>query len=244
MNSARELSIGYLRSHPEGAVSVLESLAPEDASAFLKEVPDDIAARAFEVMQPLAAAAIVPTLTRKKAAALLLAINTPSRSRILRLLDGDLTKSIKDKMPTRAARDLDRFLRYPERSAGAWMSSDMAVFERSVTVHDCLAQLRALPDTLRGAVFVVDAERKLFGAVDVAKLLAAPEGSRIDVAVRTDIKRLSPFARLVSIVALSAWDTALFCRLLIPKETCWVLCTSIGCAKGWHRNSTRRQSAP
>jgi Mg/Co/Ni transporter MgtE len=122
MDSARELSIGFLRTHPEGAVSVLEAIAPEDAAAFLKEVPDNVPGRVLELMQPLVAATILPALTRKKAVAILLTMDVHSRSRIMRLLDDGLMKSIIDQMPKGAARDLAKFLHYPEGSVGAWMS--------------------------------------------------------------------------------------------------------------------------
>ena len=209
MDSARELSIGYLRSHPDGAASVLEALAPDDAAAFLKDVPEELVGRALERMQPLVAAALLPAMTRKKAAGVVSAMDVHGRSRVVRLLDDDLVKSIMSQMPKGAARDLARFLRYPEGSVGAWMSSDVAVFERSSTVGDCLAQLRNLPDRARPSVFVVDGEKTHFGVVDVVDLLSLPEERGIDTAARTDVKRLSPFARLISVVALPAWDTAL-----------------------------------
>jgi Mg/Co/Ni transporter MgtE len=209
MDSARELSIGFLRSHPEGAVPVLEAIAPEDAAAFLKDVPDDVAGKVLEIMEPLAAAAILPALTRKKAAAVLLTMDVHGRSRIMRVLEDDLMKSIMNQMPKGAARDLERFLRYPEGSVGAWMSSDVAVFEMSITARDCLAQLRALPYKIRNLIFVIDAEKKLQGAVDLAKILAAEDDAGIGTEANSDIKRISPYAQLTSIVALTAWDTAL-----------------------------------
>lgn len=217
MNRARELSIGFLRSHPEGAVSVLEALAPEDAAAFLMDVPDDVGGGVLGIMQPLAAAAILPAVTREKAAAVLLSMDVHGRSRIMRLLDDDLMKSIMNQMPKAAARDLVKFLRYPDGSAGAWMSSDVAVFDRSTTVGECLAQLRLLPDKVRSLVFVIDAQRKLYGVVDVAKLLSASDDSSIDSAALTDIKRVSPFARLISVVALPSWDTAHSVPIVDPK---------------------------
>jgi magnesium transporter len=209
MDSARELSLGFLRTHPEGAVSVLEAIAPEDAAAFLKDVPDDVAGRVLEMMQPLLAAAIMPMMTRKKAGAVLLAMDVHGRSRILRVMDDGLMNSIMNQMPRGAARDLMRFLQYPEGSAGAWMSSDVAVYERSTTVKDCLAQLRTLPDKVRSLIFVVDGQKRLYGSVDLADLFSVPEDNTVDTAAITGIKRLSPLARLTSVVALPAWDTAL-----------------------------------
>lgn len=217
MDSARELSIGFLRSHPDGAVPVLEAIAPEDAAAFLKDVPDDVAGKALEIMEPLAAAAILPALTRKKAAAVLLTMDVHGRSRIMRVLEDDLMKSIMDQMPKGAARDLARFLHYPEGSVGAWMSSDVAVFEMSATVHDCLAQMRALPYKVRNLVFVIDAQKKLRGAIDLAKILAAEDNASIGTEANADIKRISPYAQLTSVVALAAWDAALSLPVIDTK---------------------------
>lgn len=209
MDSAKVLSIGFLRSHPKGAVPVLEAVALEDAAAYLREVPDDVGARALEIMQPMVAVAVLSRWTRKKAAAVLLTMDAYGRSRIMRVLDDDLMSSILGQMPKGTARDLARFLEYPEGSVGAWMSSDVVVFETSDTVGDCLERLRALPDKVRNSVFVVDPQKRIFGAVDLAQLLVTPDDISIDTVADTDTRRLSPYARLTSIVALVAWDTAL-----------------------------------
>jgi len=209
MNSATEFSIGFLRSHPEGAAGVLAAIAPEDAAAFLADVPDDLVGRALENMEPLAAAAVLPALSQEKAAAALLAMDVHGRSQIMRLLDDERMKSIMGRMPKGAARDLARFLHYPDGSVGAWMSSEIAVFEKSATVGECLAQLRALPYRIRNLVFVVDADRKLCAAADLAKLLAAADDASIESVADSDVRRISPYAQLTSVVALAAWDTAL-----------------------------------
>ena len=209
MDSAKELSIEFLRSHPEGAVAVLEAIAPQDAAAFLKDVPDEVGGRAVELMQPLVAAALLPELTRKKAAALLLAMDVHSRSRIVRLLAEGLLTAIIDQMPKVEARQLAKILNYPAGSAGAWMSSDVAVFDGATTVAECLAHLRSLPEKVGNQVFVVDNQKKLYGAVDLADVLGAADDSAIESLATAGIKRVSPYARLISVVALPAWDTAL-----------------------------------
>lgn len=209
MDSAKELSIEFLRSHPADAVTVLEAIAPGDAAAFLADVPDDAGGRVIELMQPLAAAAVLPELTQRKAAALLLAMDVHSRSRIVRLLAEDLVTGIMNHMPKGEARQLAKVLHYPAGSAGAWMSSDIAVFEGSTTVAECLAHLRSLPETAGNQVFVVDGQKKLYGAVDLADVLGATDDSAIEGLATAGIKRISPYARLISVVALPAWDTAL-----------------------------------
>ena len=217
MNSAQELSIGFLKVHPEGAALVLEAIDPEDAAAYLKEVPDTIGGRALTLIQPLVAAAILSNLTRKKSADILLTMDVQGRSRVLRLLDDNLTKSIMSQMPKGAARDLLRFLNYPEGSVGAWMSSDVAVFDKSVSVRDCIAKLRSLPGEIKSLVFIVDSQHRLHGAVDLADLLVAADDTGIDTLVDTGIRRLSPYARLSSAVALTAWDAALLLPVVDTK---------------------------
>jgi magnesium transporter len=209
MDSAKELSIEFLRSHPQDAAPVLEEIAPQDAAAFLADVPDDVGGPVVELMQPLVASAVLPALTRKKAARLLMAMDVHGRSRIIRLLAEDVGAAIMDQMPKGAARQLTRVLHYPEGSVGTWMSSDVAVFERSTTVADCLAHLRSLPEKVRNQVFVIDEDKKLYGVVDLADVLAAPDDSAVEALADRGIKRVSPYARLISIVALPAWDTAL-----------------------------------
>lgn len=209
MDSARELSIDFLRTHPEGAAHVLEALPAEDAAAFLADVPHDLAGKVFERMQPLVAAAILPGLSQKKAVAVLLAMDIHDRSQIVRLLDDERAKSVMKQMPKSAARDLDRVLNYPDGSVGAWMSSDLAVFDKSTEVGECLAQLRALPYGARNLIFVVDADKKLRAAADLAKLLSAADDATVERVADPDIRRLSPYAQLSSVVAFTAWDTAL-----------------------------------
>lgn len=218
MDSAKELSVGFLRSHPEGAVPVLAALTPEDAADYLKDIPDEVAGRALAIMQPVIAASILPRFARRKAAAVLLTMDVHDRSRIMRVLDDGPMKSIMDQMPKGAARDLAKVLSYPEGSAGAWMSSDVAVFEKATTVGDCLGQLRAMPEKVRNPAFVVDADRKLLGAVELAELLAAADDVGVETIVHGEVKRLSPYARLSSVVALPSWDSALSMPVVDAKK--------------------------
>lgn len=209
MDKAKEFSIGFLEKHPLDAVSVLEALPPADAATYLKDVPEAVACKALDLMQPLVVAAVVPKLQVTKAANLLLGMDAPARSRVMRLLDDSLKSSIIAGLPKKTARELEKFLTYPEGSVGSWMSSDMAVFEQTITVEECLNQLRALPDSVRNPLFVIDEKRKFVGAIEIADLLIASDEEIIGKLLDRDIKRLSPLARLSTVVSLNAWDKAL-----------------------------------
>jgi magnesium transporter len=208
MDKAKEFSIGFLENHPLGAVSVLETLSPGDAAAYLKDVPKDVAGKVLNFMQPLSIAAILPKLSADKAATLLTDMDVHARTRVMRLVDDSLMSAIMDAMPKGAAKDITKFLKYPEGSVGSWMSSDMAVFEESISVEVCLNQLRALPERVRSPLFVIDKKRKFIGAIELADLLIASDEAIMGDLVDTGIRRLSPLARLSTVVTLDAWDSA------------------------------------
>ncbi|MDX1401478.1 MAG: CBS domain-containing protein [Kiloniellales bacterium] len=209
MDKARDLSVEFLRSHAKGAVPVLMSISAGDAAAYLKEVPDNIVGNVLDVMQPIVAAAILAKLSPEKAAAVILAMDVHGRTQITRVLDDDVMKPIVARMPKRAARDLLRHLEYPEGTTGAAMSSDVPVFEKNTSVAACIEQLRAIPDKIRSMVFVTDDASRLFGVVDLARMLSAPNDVQLGAVADTKVRRLSPYSRLTSVVSLAAWDTAL-----------------------------------
>jgi len=217
MNSAKQFSLEYLTLHREGAVAVLEKLDPIDAAAYLKDVPDEVVRDALEVMQPIVAAAILSDLPHKKIANAMLAMDNHSRSQIMRVLGDEQLKSILAQMPKKAARDLTKFLEYPEGTVGASMSSNVPVYEPATKVGDCFEHLRALPEKIRNAVFVVDAQRKFVGAVELADFFLAADDIEIGTIADKSIKCLSPYDRLTSIVALTAWDAALSLPVIDTK---------------------------
>ncbi len=72
---------------------------------------------------------------------------------------------------------INRFLKYPENSAGSIMTIEMASFPESCTVSKAISELRktALDKETIYTCYCTDSQRKLVGAVPLRRLIVSPE---------------------------------------------------------------------
>ena len=209
MNRATELSIAFLEAQPAGAARVLDHIPAEEAAAFVTDAPDAAVAGVLGFMQPARAAALLERCPARKAGALLAGTATHTRVLLLRLLSEATRDAALATLPRREAAAMRRYLAYSPGSVGAWMEAPKATFGPDTTVGDCVSRLRQLGDRLGSSLFVVGAERRLLGAIDVDALLGAADGMLLEEVMRRDLTPLSPQASLASILTLPAWDGSL-----------------------------------
>lgn len=72
---------------------------------------------------------------------------------------------------------INKFLKYPENSAGSIMTIEMASFPESCTVSKAISELRktALDKETIYTCYCTDSQRKLVGSVPLRKLIVSPE---------------------------------------------------------------------
>lgn len=72
---------------------------------------------------------------------------------------------------------INKFLKYPENSAGSIMTIEMASFPQSCTVSKAISELRrtALDKETIYTCYCTDSQRKLVGSVPLRKLIVSPE---------------------------------------------------------------------
>jgi magnesium transporter len=95
---------------------------------------------------------------------------------LLRRLDPQVTESLLRLVDEADRRDIATLVKYPERSAGALMTTDYAWLPANITVEVALDRLRLqAPDreTIY-YVYVVDDQRRLLGVVSLRDLILAP----------------------------------------------------------------------
>lgn len=209
MNRAVEISRAFLKSQPTCAARALDRVPPADVAAFVAAEDEADVAEVIARMQPSRAAAILENLAPAKAAALLHHAPAHVRAVVMRALPPASQQAILRAAPRRQAAALSRFLSYDSGSVGAWMDAPSATFAPDTTVGDCLRQLRSLGGRLDPSIFVVDAERRLLGVVELGDLLTAADDERLDAIMRRNIATIAPQASLGSVVSLEAWDSAL-----------------------------------
>ncbi|HMK92958.1 MAG TPA: CBS domain-containing protein, partial [Thermoleophilia bacterium] len=93
-------------------------------------------------------------------------------------LPDDVAEEILSRLPAERSLALRGLASHPEHSAGALMTTDVVGLTGALTASDALDRIRASrpTDTALAAIFVVDDERRLLGALSLAELvLAAPD---------------------------------------------------------------------
>ena len=135
---------------------VWERLSPDTGQKLLSALPAPVAAETMRRLDPV------------RLAQLLAGLDEDGTERLLGLVDERTTKEV------RAA------LLYPHDRAGALMDSRMRLFRRDSTVAEVLARLREDRRPGRSGFFVVDADNRLVGWVEMQELALAEPDETVD----------------------------------------------------------------
>jgi magnesium transporter len=204
MNAA--LTIAFIDKHPLSAARALSAMDPDDAAAFLETVPTRYAARVMARAGAWPCASIIARMQPADAAAALRELSYQDAAAILRLVQAERRAPILEEAPVKLRRDLELSLSFPEDTVGAHMTTDIAAMERGNTIADMRAQVRRAPGAEADLVYVVNAERRLLGAISAADLLRRSSESSLGDIMDTDIEPISARARLSSVADLEAWN--------------------------------------
>lgn len=205
MAAAADLTLSFLRRHPESAAGVLETLDADTAAAFLQGVPPRLAAPVLAAMLPFYTARCLELTGEDFAAGLLPEMPAAAAAAILRRLPPALTDKLLARLPARAVFRLRLLLRYPATAVGAWMEPDVPVLPAGVTVCDAWERLREEAGALDRFLYVVDREQRLQGRVASAELLRADNDMPIERLTVTAPHALAARGDLTAAIEQSAW---------------------------------------
>lgn len=202
-NAVQALQRDLVEHHPDDAVRLLEREDPEDVAALLASHPisatlwvwerlsPDIGIRALEAMTTEAAGEVLRSMDPSRAAAMLAMRDTEARETFLTLLSQS------------DADELRAILSYPADSAGALMDPRMLLFRAETTVREALARIRALRRRGTRRLFVVDADNRLEGQVDIQDLATATATTTLEEIqrpVRAVVSAIAPREEVVDIL--------------------------------------------
>lgn len=167
------LSSIFAARHPAEAARVLEGVDAAEAAGFLGELPPADAASVLAGMLPAPAAAILARLGDTDGAAVLKHLVPDRGAAILRSLPPERREALLGGLRPGRRAALSMLLAYPGDTVGAWSDPRVLAVRRDATVGQAR---RAVADAGAPAacdLYVVDGERRLAGAVSVARLLGA-----------------------------------------------------------------------
>jgi magnesium transporter len=170
-----DVSLGTL--DPEATAAHLNGLGAREAATMLAGLPKGYLR------------GVVGALSRTRAAQLIAAIEPDDRGRVLDALPKGLRADI-----------LELFMHAPE-TAGALMDPRITAFRGAMTVADALARMRTFREKEFDAIFLMDEDGRLTGAVPLAEIVTAAPDAQLDALAQTPAIAVAAQATREEIVA-------------------------------------------
>jgi magnesium transporter len=183
----------FLLDHPAQAADVIDGFGRAAAIELLAEHQADTLASVWRHLSPARIDEIVPALPEKLLKQALHALDPGVLAVSLPRISEDSRARCLALLPRRAEAEVRRLMDYPPGSAGRVMDSRIPSYRGEQPVAVTLEQLRqSKPKDVR-ELFVVDAERRLVGIVDLQELLIAEPTDLLKEIARPPSAAVSPF---------------------------------------------------
>jgi len=183
----------FLLEHPAQAADVIDGFGKSSAVDLLTENQADSLANIWRHLSHARIDEVVPELPEKLLKQVLHSLDPAVLAVTLLRISDDSRNRCLELLPRRAEAEVRRLMDYPPGSAGRVMDSRVPSFRGEQPAGLTLEQLRqAKPKDLR-QLFIVDAERRLTGTVDIQDLMIAEATDLLKEIARPPAAAVSPF---------------------------------------------------
>jgi len=207
VSAAAALVEHYAGTYPDEISRALERLDPVDAAVVVSALPPERAAALLPHLAAGRASRVIGDLPLDVASAIIGPMRIDAVAALLRRMDPAAVSRLLDVLPAEQARGTRLLLAHAPGTAGAVMNAHVFTVPAAATVADARRLLETAPEHLYYYVYVVDAEHRLAGVLDIAELMQAPPGEPVRAIARPDVTWLSADAPLESVFAHPGWRT-------------------------------------
>jgi magnesium transporter len=174
-NNSLALRDFCLALHPARTAEFMEGLTASEAWSVLGRAEMTERVEIFAYFSPEKQAAILDTQDRDEVALLIAELPPDDRVDILQLVGGSVVDELLRKLPTEDRRDILRLQAFPEGTAGAVMTSDVAMLDENLTVSEAMLSLSQQADDVETIyyLYIVDDTKHLRGVVSARQLVSA-----------------------------------------------------------------------
>ena len=179
-NAIHVLHHDMLENYPDDAVRLLERETPAEVAATLSQHPVSATLTVWERLSPDIGIHALNELPETQAREVLCQINPSRAAAMLSILDLDAREKYLSLLTQAAADELRAILAYPADSAGALMDPRVLLLRADTKVWEALNRIRALRRRGIRKLFVVDAENRLEGQVDIQDIATATANTLLE----------------------------------------------------------------
>jgi Mg/Co/Ni transporter MgtE len=165
--------------HPADIADIIEELAPAEREAVFETLDEEVAAQTLEEIHPKLQVSIVESLDSDRAADIVEEMDPDAAADLLGDLPKETTDEILEEMQPQERQEVQDLLLFEEDTAAGRMTTDYIALPPTATVPDAVEKLKQYEGGIEtiSTIFMLDENKKLLGAVPLAKLVLAPENA-------------------------------------------------------------------
>jgi magnesium transporter len=179
----------HIESDPAGAARNLEALTADEAAAAIAALPPSVAARTIPHLQVSYSATVLAAVDAKDSASIFRSLEPERAATVFMHLARETREALLPLLPDKLKLRLHELLTYPEGSVGRIMRTAFFAFRQDTRVQTAIKKIRKLARKQVPAsyLYVVDAEERLVGVMNMYEMLLAPEDATFASLMRTKI---------------------------------------------------------
>lgn len=207
MSAGGALAGHYAATHPDEVARRLERMPPGDAAGVVSALPPGTAAVLLPHVAPADAARILADLPPDSAAAVARSMRIDLAASLLRRMAPARGSTLLDALPEEQAHGLRALLAHGPETAGGVMDPHVLTVPAAVTAGEARRLLEAAPAHLYYYIYVIDADHRLAGVLDLAELMQADPDAPLRTLIGPGVTWLAADAPLESVFAHPGWRT-------------------------------------
>lgn len=161
--------------HPARTAEFMEGLTADESWAVLRHADPGLRSQIFSYFEHEKQIEILEQQARSEIAQLLTELPADDRVDLLHDVNADVVNEILPLLPVEDRRNILRLRAYPEHTAGAIMTTEVAILSETLTVRQALTELSHQAEHLETIyyIYVVDSDDHLRGVVSTRQLVSA-----------------------------------------------------------------------
>lgn len=170
LDGLREFCIAL---HPARTAEFMEGLTAAEAWSVLQAADPETRVAIFGYLDREKQIEIIETCDPESVSTLIADMPADDRVDLLNAVDEEVARNLVLLVPVEKRRDILRLQSYPEGTAGAVMTTEVARLPESLTVREALQELSRIAEGLETIyyIYIVDDENHLHGAVSARQLV-------------------------------------------------------------------------